>query len=106
MAEQIVDPVLAGDLPVAISHLNDIKNVASGINQMVQNIIARLKNKELPMENGMSFFDVKNQLLINYLMNLSLFILKKCSGESIKGNLLVGKLLHLGSVSHDCSEIF
>ena len=54
----------------------------------------------------MSFFDVKNQLLINYLMNLSLFILKKCSGESIKGNLLVGKLLHLGSVSHDCSEIF
>ena len=82
---------LSADVPVALSHLNDIKNVAVGVNQMVRAIIDRVKNKELQMNDGMSFLDVKNQMLLKYLMNVNHFILKKCSGEFIKGNSAIGK---------------
>ena len=81
---------LASDIPVALSHFNEIKKISLTVNQMLQNTIQRLRNNELPMNNGMSFLDVKNQMLLNYLLNISYLALKKSSGESIKGTSLIG----------------
>nr|CAG4650625.1 EOG090X0IJO [Sida crystallina] len=90
--------LLAADIPVALSHLNEVKNVALSVNQMVRNVINRLKNNELPMSNGMSFLDVKNQMLLKYLLNLNFFVLKKCSGETIKGNPAIERLVEIRTV--------
>lgn len=84
------DSVIASDLPLAISNLNDVKTLITQVNTMVRNIINRVKSKELPMDQGMSFLDVKNQMLLKYLVNLSCVLLKKVSGESIKGDLSIG----------------
>lgn len=88
------DNVLAADLPLAVSNLNDIKTIVNQVNQMVRNLIDRVKNKELPTAQGMSFLDVKNQLLLKYLMNLNCVLLKKVSGESIKGSSSIGTTAH------------
>lgn len=91
MSASDLDTVLAADLPLAVSNLIDIKTIVTQVNQMVQNIIDRVKNKELPTAQGMSFLDVKNQLLLKYLMNLICIVLKKASGESINGSSSIGK---------------
>lgn len=85
-----IDNVLAADLPLAVSNLNDVKIIVSQVNQMVRNLIDRIKNKELPTAQGMSFLDVKNQLLLKYLLNLNCVLLKKVTGESIKGSNSIG----------------
>lgn len=85
-----IDNVLAADLPLAVSNLNDVKTIVSQVNQMVRNLIDRVKSKELPTAQGMSFLDVKNQLLLKYLLNLNCILLKKVSGESIKGSSSIG----------------
>jgi U3 small nucleolar ribonucleoprotein protein LCP5 len=87
------DNVLAADMPLAVSNLNDIKTIVNQVNQMVRNLIDRVKNKELPTAQGMSFLDVKNQLLLKYLMDLNCVLLKKVSGESIKGSSSIGIVL-------------
>ena len=91
----VLDPanLLAQDLPLVISNLNDIKNVVKSVNTMVCNIINRIKKKELVVNEGMSFLDVKNQMLVKYLTNLAVLFLKKCSGESIKDTVTVGMFI-------------
>nr|SVE76759.1 EOG090X0IJO [Daphnia longispina] len=89
------DNVLAADMPLAVSNLNDIKTIVNQVNQMVRNLIDRVKNKELPTAQGMSFLDVKNQLLLKYLMNLNCVLLKKVSGESIKGSSSIERLVEI-----------
>ena len=88
---QDIESIVAADLPVAVSICNDIKSIATAVDQMVRNIINRVKNKELPMDKGMSFLDVKNHMLLKYLINLNCLMLKKVSGESIKDSSCIGK---------------
>nr|SVE73932.1 EOG090X0IJO [Daphnia atkinsoni] len=90
-----LDNVLAADLPLAVSNLNDVKTIVSQVNQMVRNLIDRVKNKELPTAQGMSFLDVKNQLLLKYLLNLNCILLKKVSGEPIKGSSSIERLVEI-----------
>nr|SVE90887.1 EOG090X0IJO [Daphnia sinensis] len=90
-----LDHVLAADLPLAVSNFNDVKTIVIQVNQMVRNLIDRIKNKELPTAQGMSFLDVKNQLLLKYLLNLNCVLLKKVSGESIKGSNSIERLVEI-----------
>nr|CAG4651473.1 EOG090X0IJO [Simocephalus serrulatus]SVE94612.1 EOG090X0IJO [Simocephalus serrulatus] len=90
-----LESTLATDLPVAVSNLNDIKTIVNQVNQMVRNVINRVQNKELPTAQGMSFLDVKNQLLLKYLMNLNCVILKKVSGEPINGSPSIERLVEI-----------
>nr|CAG4635187.1 EOG090X0IJO [Alona affinis] len=90
--------VVASDLPLAISSLNDIKTLMTLVNDMIRNIIHRVKNKELPIDQGMSFLDVKNQMLLKYLINLNCVMLKKVSGESIKGDPVIDRLVEIRTI--------
>nr|CAG4637492.1 EOG090X0IJO [Ceriodaphnia reticulata]SVE73302.1 EOG090X0IJO [Ceriodaphnia reticulata] len=95
MSTSDLENILAADLPLAVSNLNDIKTIVTQVNQMVRNIIDRIKNKEFPTTQGMSFLDVKNQLLLKYLMNLNCVSLKKVSGESIDGSPSIERLVEI-----------
>jgi len=96
----VSDPasLLAPDLPIAISSFNEIKDFVSGVNKLVCNIIKRVKSKELPVDDGMSFLDVKNHMLLRYLTNLTCVILKKCSGESIKDDVSVERMVEIRTI--------
>lgn len=96
--QQYLENVVAADLPVAVSALTDIKNAVTQVNQMVENILTRVKNNEFDAKEGMSFLDVKNNLLLSYLMNLGLCALRKVSGESIHGERFVGMLIFTANI--------
>lgn len=87
-----VSNVLAADLPVAVSSLTDIKNVVTQANQMVENILSRMRNNEFQTKEGISFLDVKNNLILSYLINLGYCALRKVSGELIQGEKCIGML--------------
>lgn len=47
------------------------------------------------MFQGISLLDVKNQVMVQYLLNLAQVVILKATGKSIEGNSAVGKLLPL-----------
>ena len=102
---QDLQNVIAADLPLAISKLNDIKSLATAVNQMVRSTINRVKNEELPMDKGMSFLDVKNHMLLKYIINLNCLLLKKVSGGSIKDNSCIGNEIYSFHIMHIMSGI-
>nr|CAG4646704.1 EOG090X0IJO [Macrothrix elegans] len=87
--------IIARDMPIAISKLNDIKETVDHVNQILRNIIDRVKNGELNMEHGISFLDVKNHLFLKYLTNLVYVILRKVSGESIEGDESIDRIVEI-----------
>lgn len=95
---QDLQNIIAADLPLAISKLNDIKSLATAVNQMVRSTINRVKNEELPMDKGMSFLDVKNHMLLKYIINLNCLLLKKISGGSIKDNSCIDRLVEIRTI--------
>ena len=54
-----------------------------GKSNEAKSLVQGLTKKEHPTENGLSFLEVKNHVMLNYLSNLTLLMLKKCSGKSI-----------------------
>nr|CAG4648997.1 EOG090X0IJO [Polyphemus pediculus] len=88
----------ASELPVVVSNLNDVKTIIANVSRMVQNITKKVRSKELFIHDGMSFLDVKNNMLLDYLINLGCIMLKKSSGESIEGSSAVDHLVEIRTV--------
>lgn len=55
---------------------NNVKQVSD----IVGNMLERVKMGELSTEFGLSFLEVKYHMLLNYLINLTYVVLRKCSG--------------------------
>lgn len=55
---------------------NNVKQVSDVVGNMLQ----RVKTGELSTEFGLSFLEVKYHMLLNYLINLTYVVLRKCSG--------------------------
>nr|CAG4643620.1 EOG090X0IJO [Ilyocryptus agilis] len=61
-------------------------------------VVSTVRSKEVLIDQGMSLLDVKNQLLLKYLMNLSFVLLKKISGECIKGSACIDRLVEIRTI--------
>lgn len=55
---------------------DNVKQVSAIVGSMLQ----RVKSGEISTEFGLSFLEVKYQQLLNYLINLTYVVLRKCSG--------------------------
>ena len=63
-----------------------------GKSNEAKSLVQGLTKKEHPTENGLSFLEVKNHVMLNYLSNLTLLMLKKCSGKSIKDSKAIERI--------------
>lgn len=61
---------------------SNVKQVSDVVGSMLQ----RVKAGELSTEYGLSFLEVKYHMLLNYLINLTYVVLRKCSGMSVRSN--------------------
>ena len=57
-----------------------------------KSLVQGLAKKEHPTQNGLSFLEVKNHVMLDYLSNLTLLMLKKCSGKSIKDSKAIERI--------------
>lgn len=69
--------------------------------------VAKTKTLSYCLTQGLSFLEVKDQLLLMYLMDLSHLILDKASGGSLQGHPTVLRLVEIrtvrGLVSKACT---
>lgn len=51
------------------------------VSDVVGNMLQRVKTGELSTEYGLNFLEIKYHMLLNYLINLTYVVLRKCSGK-------------------------
>lgn len=86
------------DLPQAFRLLGEMNANVAQVNQLVDNMLARVKNGEISTDKGLSFLEMKYHMLLSYLINLTYVVLRKCSGERIEGDPSIDRLVEIRTV--------
>ncbi|XP_069909971.1 neuroguidin isoform X2 [Oryctolagus cuniculus] len=90
--------VLEADLPAAVTLLKNLQEQVMAVTAQVQALTKKVKAGAYPTEKGLSFLEVKDQLLLMYLMDLSHLLLDKASGGSLQGHAAVLRLVEIRTV--------
>lgn len=86
------------DLPQAVKLLNEMNTNVQQVSQLVDNMLVRVKSGELSTDKGLSFLEMKYQMLLSYLINLTYIVLRKCSGEKIESDPSIDRLIEIRTV--------
>lgn len=69
------------DIPEAMRLLVEMNSNVNQVTDLVETMIQKVKSGEISTEHGISFLTVKYHMLLNYLINLTYVVLRKCSGK-------------------------
>lgn len=86
------------DLPQTLVLLNEMNNSAQHVANLVDNMIQKVYKGELTTDQGLSFLEMKYNLLLSYLINLTYVVLRKCSGEMIEGDPCIDRLIQIRTI--------
>lgn len=86
------------DIPQAIQLLGEMNSNVKQVTDLVESMLQRVKRGELTTEYGLSFLEVKYHMLLDYLINLTYVVLRKCSGETIEGDPSIERLIEIRTV--------
>ncbi|KAF9415931.1 hypothetical protein HW555_006563 [Spodoptera exigua] len=93
-SEEVEQP----DLPQAVKLLKEMNTNVQQVSQLVDNMLVRVKSGELSTDKGLSFLEMKYQMLLSYLINLTYIVLRKCSGERIESDPSIERLIEIRTV--------
>jgi U3 small nucleolar ribonucleoprotein protein LCP5 len=77
--------------------LDDVTKNAKAATLSIQSLIEKVKNGA-DTSKGISFLQMKNSLLLQYISNVSYIVLRKCSGKKIEGEPAIERLVKLRTV--------
>jgi len=86
------------NLPQALKLLEEMNSSAQAVSGLVDVMLDQVRSGELSTENGLSFLEVKYHSLLDYLINLTYVVLRKCSGETIEKDPSIDRLIELRTV--------
>lgn len=86
------------DLPQALVLLNEMNVSVQHVATLVDNMIQKVRKGELSTDQGLSFLEMKYNMLLSYLINLTYVVLRKCSGEKINGDPCIDRLIEIRTV--------
>lgn len=95
---QAIDEMEQQDLPQAFRLLGEMNANVVQVNELVDNMLVRVKNGEISTDKGLSFLEMKYHMLLSYLINLTYIVLRKCSGERIEGDPSIDRLIEIRTV--------
>lgn len=81
------------DISKTLDLLNNIKKNCASTNEFIRNLYLRIKDGQLPSEKGISFLDIKNQMLLSYLIDMTYLMLIKIQGQQICGDEVINRLV-------------
>eukprot|EP01088_Endostelium_zonatum_P021821 TRINITY_DN886_c2_g2_i1.p1 TRINITY_DN886_c2_g2~~TRINITY_DN886_c2_g2_i1.p1 ORF type:complete len:645 (-),score=276.68 TRINITY_DN886_c2_g2_i1:78-1757(-) len=89
--------IISNESPEFLGLLNELdQNISKLKNQSFSNLKSKVQNENMSnTTQGVSFLDLQNQLLLNYCINLSFYLLLKASGQSIKNHPVIEELVTL-----------
>lgn len=86
------------DLPQAVKLLKEMNTNVQQVSNLVDNMLERVKDGEMSTDKGLSFLEMKYQMLLSYLINLTYIVLRKCSGEKIESDPSIDRLIEIRTV--------
>ncbi|KAL3282455.1 hypothetical protein HHI36_005639 [Cryptolaemus montrouzieri] len=86
------------DLPQALVLLSEMNVSAQHVATLVDKMIQKVRNGELTTDQGLSFLEMKYNMLLSYLINLTFIVLRKCSGEKIVGDPCIDRLVEIRTI--------
>ncbi|XP_035772585.1 neuroguidin-like [Anopheles albimanus] len=86
------------DLPQALRLLDEMNSNFKQVSDLVGNMLQRVKTGELSTEYGLNFLEIKYHMLLNYLINLTYVVLRKCSGHRIENDPSIDRLIEIRTV--------
>ncbi|XP_061444668.1 neuroguidin [Rhineura floridana] len=86
------------DLPAALDLLKSLQEQVVAVTRHVQSLAQKVRAGAYPTEKGLSFLEVKDQLLLLYLQDLSHLILEKTSGRSMANHPALLRLVETRTV--------
>ncbi|KAM3964645.1 neuroguidin [Aphomia sociella] len=95
---QATDEMEQPDLSHAVNLLKEMNMNIQQVSQLVDNMLVRVKSGEMSTDNGLSFLEMKYQMLLSYLINLTYIVLRKSSGEKIESDPSIDRLIEIRTV--------
>jgi len=78
--------------------LKNLQEQVMAVTAQIQALTKKVQARAYPTEKGLSLLEVKDQLLLMYLMDLTHLILDKASGGSLQGHAAVLRLVEIRTV--------
>ncbi|KAL4234732.1 hypothetical protein ACF0H5_006374 [Mactra antiquata] len=89
---------MEGDIQKATALLKEVSAKCEDTTTHIDHLVNKAKNGDFDTSKGISFLEVKYQLLLSYLTNLTYVMLKKSSGKAILGDEAVDRLVEIRTV--------
>ncbi|CAO2838389.1 unnamed protein product [Amaranthus hypochondriacus] len=83
------------EVPQLKAVLKEMKEGLDTVTNKIQALTEKVKAKQYPTADGVSYLDAKNLLLINYCQSLVYYLLRKVKGMSIEGHPVVRSLVEI-----------
>lgn len=78
--------------------LRDIREKCKDVLTHIQGLVKKAEEGEFSTSKGISFLEVKYQLLLSYLINLTYVMLRKSHGQSIEGDNSIDRLVEIRTI--------
>lgn len=82
---------VASDVPLHLSLAVDVQNDAKAAAALIHNLNDKIAEEDT--SKGLSFLELKNTLMTDYLCNLSQVLLLKASGKKLEGSKAIERLV-------------
>jgi U3 small nucleolar RNA-associated protein 3 len=92
-----VAPLLAvlAESPELAGLLQELKAKAEELREKALPVLATVRAGQLPTSTGVSFLEVKYQLLLSYINHILFYLLLKAEGKSVKDHPVMEQLHHI-----------
>lgn len=86
------------DLPQAMQLLGEMNSNVKQVNDLVEGMLQKVKSGEMTTDHGLNYLEIKYHMLLNYLINITYIVLRKCSGQLIKNDPSIERLIEVRTV--------
>lgn len=95
---QATDEMEPTNFAQALRLFQEMNQNAQQVSQVIDSMLDRVKNGEMSTHRGLCFIEMKYQMLLSYLINLTYIVLRKCSGERIESDPSIDRLVEIRTV--------
>jgi hypothetical protein len=96
MDKKVVRAIIESDCPEMIGLLQEFREALDTANNKLQPVLEKARLKQIESTAaGMSYLEMKYNLLMSYCTFLSFYLLLKLEGQPVEGHPVVHRLTHI-----------
>ena len=95
LSKQEIMEHIVNESPEFLDLLTDFQSKVDEVNLHVTPLLERVRSGHAPMGKGVSLLEVKNQLLLNYCLNMAFYFYLKADGKRVQDHPVIAKLVEL-----------